>query len=35
MASNVVDFAKQFAPWLTLALGVVMGGLPNGLVACL
>lgn len=28
MASNVVvDFAKQFAPWLTLALGVVMGGL--------
>lgn len=27
MASIVVDFAKQFAPWLTLALGVVMGGL--------
>jgi hypothetical protein len=27
MASNVVDFAKQFAPWLTLGLAVVMGGL--------
>ncbi len=27
MASNVVDFAKQFAPWLTLGLGVVMCGL--------
>jgi chaperone BCS1 len=27
MASNVFDFAKQFAPWLTLALGVVVGGL--------
>ena len=27
MASNVFDFAKQFAPWLTLALGIVMGGL--------
>jgi chaperone BCS1 len=26
MASNV-DFLKQFAPWLTLALGVVMGGI--------
>src|SRR4051794_30128324 len=27
MASNVVDFVSQFAPWLTLALGVFMGGL--------
>lgn len=27
MASNIVDFAKQLAPWLTLALGVVMGGI--------
>ena len=27
MASNVVDIAKQFAPWLTLGLGVLMGGL--------
>lgn len=27
MASNVVDFAKQFTPWLTLGLGVLMGGL--------
>lgn len=26
MASNI-DFVKQFAPWLTLALGVAMGGL--------
>jgi hypothetical protein len=35
MASNI-DFVKQFAPWLTLALGVAMGGrAPNGLVVCL
>lgn len=27
MASSVVDIAKQFAPWLTLGLGVLMGGL--------
>jgi chaperone BCS1 len=27
MASDIVDLAKQFAPWLTLGLGVVMGGL--------
>jgi chaperone BCS1 len=27
MASTVVDFAKEFAPWLTLGLGVPMGGL--------
>lgn len=27
MASNVIDLAKQFAPWLTLGLGVLMGGL--------
>lgn len=27
MASVLVDFARQFAPWLTLGLGVVMGGL--------
>lgn len=27
MAPNFVDFAKQFAPWLTLGLGVLMGGL--------
>src|SRR5947209_18737892 len=26
MASNVVDFVSQFAPWLTLGLGVFMGG---------
>lgn len=27
MASMVVNLAKQFAPWLTLGLGVLMGGL--------
>src|SRR4051794_22920516 len=27
MASNGVDFVTQFAPWLTLGLGVLMGGL--------
>ena len=27
MASDMVSLAKQFAPWLTLGLGVAMGGL--------
>jgi mitochondrial chaperone BCS1 len=26
MASGIVDFTRQFAPWLTLGLGVLMGG---------